>query len=214
MDGRMGGDGVVVSGGSYDGVLAEARGNPLITSAALHSPQHSASALQASGNLEGKEVRFGWRTGAVRNRDHRHELRRGELDAHSFTPLGGMVPLINLMLSEVIFGGVGAGMYGMLVFVILSVFIAGLMVGRTPEYLGKKIEAYDVKMAMLVVLIFPLVILVLTRFRFVQLRHFPISNAGPHGFTRFCTRLLPRWLTRLGFQWISGNTPWYNTSWA
>ena len=78
----------------------------------------------------------------------------------SFTPLGGMVPLINLMLSEVIFGGVGAGMYGMLVFVILSVFIAGLMVGRTPEYLGKKIEAYDVKMAMLVILIFPLVILV------------------------------------------------------
>ena len=80
----------------------------------------------------------------------------------SFTPLGGMVPLVNIMLSEVIFGGVGAGLYGMLIYVVLAVFIAGLMVGRTPEYLGKKIEAYDVKMAMLVVLVFPLVILVLT----------------------------------------------------
>ena len=79
----------------------------------------------------------------------------------SFTPLGGMVPLVNIMLGEVVFGGVGAGMYGMLIFVVLSVFIAGLMVGRTPEYLGKKIEAYDVKMAMLYVLIFPLMILVL-----------------------------------------------------
>jgi K+-transporting ATPase ATPase A chain len=74
-------------------------------------------------------------------------------------PLGGMVPLVNIMLSEVIFGGVGSGMYGMLVYVVLAVFIAGLMVGRTPEYLGKKIEAYDVKMAMLVVLVFPLVVL-------------------------------------------------------
>src|SRR5678815_3419182 len=80
----------------------------------------------------------------------------------SFTPLGGMAPLVNIMLGEVIFGGVGAGMYGILVFVILSVFIAGLMVGRTPEYLGKKIQAYDVKMAMLTVLIVPLTILVLT----------------------------------------------------
>jgi K+-transporting ATPase ATPase A chain len=111
----------------------------------------------------------------------------------SFTPLGGMVPLINLMLSEVIFGGVGAGMYGMLVFVILSVFIAGLMVGRTPEYLGKKIEAYDVKMAMLVVLIFPLVILVLTAISVLySFGTSAISNAGPHGFSQIllCLHLL------------------------
>ena len=90
----------------------------------------------------------------------------------SFTPLGGMVPLVNIMLSEVIFGGVGAGMYGMLIYVVLAVFIAGLMVGRTPEYLGKKIEAYDVKMAMLVVLVFPLIILVFAAISSVQgLRH-------------------------------------------
>jgi potassium-transporting ATPase potassium-binding subunit len=95
-----------------------------------------------------------------------------------------MVPLINLMLSEVIFGGVGAGMYGMLIFVILSVFIAGLMVGRTPEYLGKKIEAYDVKMAMLVVLIFPLAILVFTAISVLfSFGTSAMANAGPHGFT-------------------------------
>jgi len=120
---------------------AEARGNPLITSAALHSPQHSASALQASGNLEGKEVRFGVANSALFATVTTDTSCGAVNSMHdSFTPLGGMVPLINLMLSEVIFGGVGAGMYGMLVFVILSVFIAGLMVGRTPEYLGKRLK--------------------------------------------------------------------------
>src|SRR4029077_20402918 len=102
-----------------------------------------------------------------------------------FTPLGGMIPLINMMLGEVVFGGVGAGLYGVLVMVILSVFIAGLMVGRTPEYLGKKIEAYDVKMAMLYALIFPLVILVLTGISAVS-ESFGVSqiaNTGPHGLS-------------------------------
>ena len=113
--------------------------------------------------MEGKEVRFGVANSAL-FATVTTDASCGAVNAmhDSFTPLGGMVPLINIMLSEVVFGGVGAGIYGMLVFVILSVFIAGLMVGRTPEYLGKKIEAYDVKMAMLVMLIFPLVILVFT----------------------------------------------------
>jgi K+-transporting ATPase ATPase A chain len=104
----------------------------------------------------------------------------------SFTPLGGLVPLVNIMLGEVIFGGVGAGMYGVLVFVVLSVFIAGLMVGRTPEYLGKKIDAYAVQMAMLVVLVFPLTILVFTGISMVSpsfgVEHF---EPGPHGLGDF-----------------------------
>ena len=111
--------------------------------------------------MEGKEVRFGiantalWATVTT-------DASCGAINGwhDSFTPLGGMMPLVNIMLSEVIFGGVGAGMYGILIYIVLAVFIAGLMVGRTPEYLGKKIEAYDVKMAMLVTLVFPLVILI------------------------------------------------------
>ena len=107
----------------------------------------------------------------------------------SFTPLGGMVPLANIMLSEVVFGGVGAGMYGMLIYIVLAVFIAGLMVGRTPEYLGKKIEAYDVKMAMLVALVFPLVILVFTAIsvcrRFRHLQH--LQSRAARALARFST---------------------------
>ena len=137
---------------------AEARGNPL-----LHGVNQHVTAMQAGGNMEGKEVRFGIANSALLatvTTDASCGAINGWHD--SFTPLGGMVPLVNIMLSEVIFGGVGAGMYGMLIYIVLAVFIAGLMVGRTPEYLGKKIEAYDVKMAMLVALIFPLVILVFT----------------------------------------------------
>ena len=102
----------------------------------------------------------------------------------SFTPLGGMVPLANIMLGEVVFGGVGSGLYGMLVFVVLAVFIAGLMVGRTPEYLGKKIEAYDVKMAMLYALIFPFIILTFAAiFVLLPVGQSAMSNPGPHGFS-------------------------------
>src|SRR5207249_3528751 len=137
---------------------AEARGNPLLTGTDQH-----ASALQSGGNMEGKEVRFGIANSALFatvTTDASCGAINGWHD--SFTPLGGMVPLVNIILSEVIFGGVGSGMYGILIYVVLAVFIAGLMVGRTPEYLGKKIEAYDVKMAMLVSLVFPLIILTLT----------------------------------------------------
>ena len=138
---------------------AEARGNPL-----LKGVDQRASMTQSGGNMEGKEVRFGIANYAPCSPPSRPTPVAAPVNGlhDSFTPLGGMVPLVNIMLSEVIFGGVGAGMYGMLIYVVLAVFIAGLMVGRTPEYLGKKIEAYDVKMAMLVVLIFPLVILIFT----------------------------------------------------
>jgi K+-transporting ATPase ATPase A chain len=126
-----------------------------------------------------------------------------------------MVPLTNILLSEVIFGGVGAGMYGILIYVVLSVFIAGLMVGRTPEYLGKKVEAYDVKMAMLNVLIFPLTILVFTAISVVSpsFGTSQLNNAGPHGLSE----ILYAFTSGTGnngsaFAGISANTYWYNTT--
>ena len=135
---------------------AEANGNPL-----LAGTDQQPNALQAGGNMEGKEVRFGIANSALFATVTTDASCGAVNSPHdSFTPLGGMVPLINIMLGEVVFGGVGAGLYGMFVFVILAVFIAGLMVGRTPEYLGKKIEPYDVKMAMLAVLILTFTILV------------------------------------------------------
>jgi len=133
----------------------------------------------------------------------------------SYTPLGGMVPLANMMLSEVVFGGVGAGMYGVLIYVVLAVFIAGLMVGRTPEYLGKKIESYDVKMAMLVVLVFPLVILIFAAISGVSpsFGTSQIANPGPHGLSE----ILYAFTEGAGnngsaFAGISANTLWYNTT--
>jgi potassium-transporting ATPase potassium-binding subunit len=134
----------------------------------------------------------------------------------SYTPLGGMVPLVNIMLGEVIFGGVGSGLYGILVFVILAVFIAGLMVGRTPEYLGKKIEAFDVKMAMLSVLISSLTILVFAAIAVVaKFGTSSISNPGPHGLSQ----ILYAYTSSVGnngsaFGGLNSNTTWYNTSTA
>src|ERR1700677_1157273 len=160
---------------------AEARGNPL-----LHGVDQHATAQQPGGNMEGKEVRFGIANSALFatvTTDASCGAINGQHD--SFTPLGGMIPLINMMLGEVVFGGVGAGLYGVLVMVILAVFIAGLMGGRTPEYLGKKIEAYDVKMAMLSVLIFSLIILVFTAIGVVTTYgKAGISNPGPHGLSQ------------------------------
>jgi K+-transporting ATPase ATPase A chain len=165
--------------------------------------------------MEGKDVRFGIANSAL-FATVTTDASCGAVNAmhDSFTPLGGMIPLVNIMLSEVVFGGVGAGMYGILVYVVLSVFIAGLMVGRTPEYLGKKIEAYDVKMAMLVVLVFPLIILVLTAIS--VLYHFgtaSITNPGPHGFSQ----ILYAFVSGAGnngsaFGGLNANTLWYNTS--
>ncbi len=160
---------------------AESKGNPL-----LHGVDQNVSAMQPGGNMEGKEVRFGVANSALFatvTTDASCGAVNGVHD--SYTPLGGMVPLVNIMLGEIVFGGVGAGMYGMLIFVVLSVFIAGLMVGRTPEYLGKKIEAYDVKMAMLYVLIFPLSILVFSAVSALSPTFglATLTNSGPHGLS-------------------------------
>jgi K+-transporting ATPase ATPase A chain len=177
---------------------AEARGNPSVTAAAQHSSLHPRSARQTMGNLEGKEVRFGVANSALFATVTTDTSCGAVNSMHdSFTPLGGMIPLINLML-----------------FVILSVFIAGLMVGRTPEYLGKKIEAYDVKMAMLVVLIFPLVILVFTAISVLySFGTSAMSNAGPHGFTQVLYAFTSAVANNgSAFNGFSGNTPWYNTS--
>jgi len=171
--------------------------------------------LQPGGNMEGKEVRFGIADSAL-FATVTTDASCGAINSwhDSFTPLGGMVPLANIMLSETVFGGVGAGLYGILIYVVLAVFIAGLMVGRTPEYLGKKIEAYDVKMAMLVTLVFPLVILVLTAISSVQsFGTSSISNPGPHGLTQ----ILYAFTSMAGnngsaFGGLNGNTLWYNTS--
>ncbi|HEU5458722.1 MAG TPA: potassium-transporting ATPase subunit KdpA, partial [Terracidiphilus sp.] len=160
---------------------AESQPHPL-----LHNVAQTGSATAPSGNMEGKEVRNGIAESALFATATTDASCGAVNSMHdSFTPLGGMVLLTNIMLGEVIFGGVGAGLYGMLMFVILAVFIAGLMVGRTPEYLGKKIEAYDVKMAMLYVLIFPLIILSLSAI-FALSPTFGLSslaNQGPHGLT-------------------------------
>ena len=187
---------------------AEARGNPL-----FHGVDQRASVTQPGGNMEGKEVRYGiantalWATVTT-------DTSCGAINGwhDSFMPLGGMVPLVNIMLSEVIFGGVGSGMYGILIYIIIAVFIAGLMVGRTPEYLGKKIEAFDVKMAMLVALVFPLVILGFAGISSVYgFGTSSILNPGPHGLSE----ILYLFTSSAGnngsaFGGINGNTPWYN----
>ncbi len=188
---------------------------------AYASEAHPSAALSAFpighglGNMEGKEARFGvansalWATitsgtscGAVNSM---HD---------SFNPLGGLVPLVNIELGEVVFGGVGAGLFGMLVFVLLSVFIAGLMVGRTPEYLGKKIEAREMKLAMLYILIFPLIILGFSGWASVAgYGTSSLNNAGPHGLSE----ILYAYSSGAGnngsaFAGLNANTPWWNTS--
>jgi K+-transporting ATPase ATPase A chain len=189
---------------------AEARGNPLIAGVTQQP-----TATQSGGNMEGKEVRFGIADSALFatvTTDASCGAINGWHD--SYTPLGGMVPLVNMMLSEVIFGGVGAGMYGMLIYIVLAVFIAGLMVGRTPEYLGKKIEAYDVKMAMLVALVFPLIILSLAAISSVYgFGTSGISNPGPHGFSQILYAFVSGAANNgSAFGGLTVNTPWYDTA--
>ena len=192
---------------------AESRGNPILSG--LGADQQ-VSAAQTGGNMEGKEVRFGIANSALFATVTTDASCGAVNSMHdSFTPLGGMVPLVNIMLGEVIFGGVGSGLYGMLVFVILSVFIAGLMVGRTPEYLGKKIESYDVKMSMLYVLIFPVIILIFAGISVLapSFGTSQLNNAGPHGLSE----ILYAFTSGTGnngsaFAGISANTYWYNTT--
>jgi potassium-transporting ATPase potassium-binding subunit len=191
---------------------AEARGNPQ-----LAGVDQTSSASQSGGNMEGKEVRFGIANSALFatvTTDASCGAINGQHD--SFTPIGGMVPLINIMLGEVVFGGVGAGLYGIVVFVILAVFIAGLMVGRTPEYLGKKIESYDVKMAMLAILILTFTILGFSALAIIKpFGNSSISNPGPHGLSQ----VLYAYVSSAGnngsaFAGLNANTMWYNTSTA
>ncbi len=192
---------------------AEARGNPMLTAVGA---DQSANALQPGGNMEGKEVRFGITNTALFatvTTDASCGAVNGFHD--SFTPLGGLVPLANMQLSEVVFGGVGAGMYGVLVYIILSVFIAGLMVGRTPEYLGKKIQAFEVQMAMLTVLIFSLVILAFTSISAVSpdFGTSSIYNPGPHGLSEMLYAYSSATANNgSAFGGISVNSNWYNAT--
>ena len=192
---------------------AESQPNPL-----LHKVDQTISQQQPGGNMEGKEVRFGIANSALFATVTTDTSCGAVNSMHdSFMPLGGLVPLTNILLGEVVFGGVGAGLYGMVIFVVLSVFIAGLMVGRTPEYLGKKIESYDVKMAMLYTLIFPLIILSFAAIS-VLLPHLGLSslnNNGPHGLSE----ILYAYTSATGnngsaFAGLNANTNWYNLTLA
>jgi potassium-transporting ATPase potassium-binding subunit len=185
---------------------AESSGNPI---------HHNLGVAVADGNMEGKEVRFGIFNSALFATITTDASCGAVNSMHdSFTALGGFVPLFNIQLGEIIFGGVGAGLYGMLVFVVLAVFIAGLMVGRTPEYLGKKIEAYDVKMAMLALLILAISILGFAAWAVVSKWGLAgLNNNGPHGLNE----ILYAFSSGAGnngsaFAGLSGNTPWYNTT--
>jgi potassium-transporting ATPase potassium-binding subunit len=194
---------------------AEARGNPMLTAAGA---DQTTTAMSPGGNMEGKEVRFGIANTALFatvTTDASCGAINGWHD--SFTPLGGLVPLANIQLSEVVFGGVGAGMYGILVYIILSVFIAGLMVGRTPEYLGKKIQAFEVQMAMLTVLIFSLLILTFTAISSVSPNFgtSSIFNPGPHGLSEMLYAYSSAAANNgSAFGGITVNTKWYNTTLA
>ncbi len=191
---------------------SESRGNPM-----LKGVNATASETQAGGNMEGKEVRFGIANSALFTTVTTDASCGAVNNAHdSLTPIAGMVPMINIMLGEVVFGGVGSGLYGMIVFVILAVFIAGLMVGRTPEYLGKKIEAFDVKMAVLSILVSSVTILVFTAIAIVTKAGLAgISNPGPHGLSQ----ILYAYTSGAGnngsaFGGINANTLWYNSTLA
>jgi K+-transporting ATPase ATPase A chain len=201
---------VLFAAGVVATYTAESRGNPLLTGV-----NQTVSSTQSGGNMEGKEVRFGIANSALYATVTTDASCGAVNSMHdSFTPLGGMVPLINIMLGEVVFGGVGSGLYGMLVFVILAVFIAGLMVGRTPEYLGKKIEAFDVKMAMLTVFVFLLILRTLMAIGVVTgYGKAGISNPGPHGLSQ----ILYAYTSGAGnngsaFAGGNWNSRWYNTS--
>jgi potassium-transporting ATPase potassium-binding subunit len=199
----------------FAGVLtcywAEAQPNPL-----LHGVDQRVSMTSPGGNMEGKEVRFGVANSALFATVTTDASCGAVNSMHdSFTPLGGMIPMINILLGEIVFGGVGAGMYGMLVFVVLTVFLAGLMVGRTPEYLGKKVQAYDVQLSMLYLLIFPLIILGFSAVSVLShsFGTSSLTNHGPHGLSE----ILYAYTSATGnngsaFAGLNANTHWYNVT--
>jgi K+-transporting ATPase ATPase A chain len=182
---------------------AEASGNPILQKMGI-----------AQGNMEGKEVRFGIAASSL-FATVTTDASCGAINAvhDSLTPIGGLVPLFNMQVGEVIFGGVGAGLYGMLLFAILAVFIAGLMVGRTPEYLGKKIEGKEVKMAMVALIATSSVILVFSGIATYGVGLSALGNAGPHGFAEILYAFSSSAANNgSAFAGLSGNTPWYNTT--
>jgi len=202
---------VLFAGGVTTAYWAEAHGNPIH---AARGVDVVASATNPGGNMEGKEVRFGIANSALYATVTTDASCGAVNSMHdSFTPIGGMVPLLNIQLGELIFGGVGSGLYGMLVMAVLTVFIAGLMVGRTPEYLGKKIQSREVRMAMLYVLIFPAVILLFTAASAVLPSGLVgRNNAGPHGLSE----ILYAFTSTTGnngsaFAGLTGGTYYYNT---
>jgi K+-transporting ATPase ATPase A chain len=197
---------VLFLGGFALSYWAEARGNPIM---------HAMGVERAGGNMEGKEVRFGIANSALFATITTDASCGAVNSMHdSFTPLGGLVPLFNMQTGEVIFGGVGAGLYGMLLFVVLAIFIAGLMVGRTPEYLGKKIEAYDVKVTALAVLVTAFGVLGFSAWGAAsEWGTRTLNNAGPHGFSE----ILYAFSSGTGnngsaFAGLGANNPWWNTT--
>jgi K+-transporting ATPase ATPase A chain len=189
---------------------AESGGNPLLAKLGVNQ---TAGELQPGGNMEGKEVRFGvansvlWATATT-------AASNGSVDSmhDSFTPLGGLAPLFLMQFGEVIFGGVGSGLYGMLIFAIIAVFVAGLMVGRTPEYLGKKIESYEMKMASLAILIMPMIVLGFTALATVtDIGKAGVFNPGAHGFSEILYTYTSQGNNNgSAFAGFGANTPFYN----
>jgi K+-transporting ATPase ATPase A chain len=190
---------------------AEQAGNPLLSSLGV---DQTASASQSGGNMEGKETRFGINASSL-FAVVTTAASCGAVNAmhDSFTPLGGMVPMVMMQLGEVVFGGVGTGLYGMLVFAILAVFIAGLMIGRTPEYLGKKIEAHEMKLTSIAILVTPLLVLAGTAIAVLAGDgKAGIANPGAHGFSEILYALTSAANNNgSAFAGLSANTPFYNT---
>jgi K+-transporting ATPase ATPase A chain len=200
--------------GVFVSYQSESAGNPNFAPLGI---SQQASDLQAGGNMEGKEVRFGIADSSLFETTTTDTSTGAVNSAHdSYTPIGGLVPIINMQLGEIIFGGVGCGLYGMLLFAILAVFIAGLMVGRTPEYLGKKIESREVKMAMLAILSVPLSALGFTAIACVLPAGLSaLGNNGPHGFSEILYAFTSQTANNgSAFGGLSGNTLFYNTAGA
>ena len=197
--------------GAIAAIHFEQQGNPQFTALGV---DQAVSTTQAGGNMEGKETRFGIADTALFATITTDASCGAIIGWHdSFTPLGGMVPLVNMQLGEVVFGGVGSGLYGMLVFAIMAVFIAGLMIGRTPEYLGKKIEAHEMKMTSLAILVTPLIVLAGTAIAvMVDAGRAGVANPGAHGFSEILYAFTSAANNNgSAFGGLSANTPFYNT---
>jgi K+-transporting ATPase ATPase A chain len=190
---------------------AEQAGNPLLTPLGV---DQTSSALQPGGNMEGKEARFGINASTLFATITTAASCGAVNTMHdSFTPLGGMVPIVMIELGEVVFGGVGSGLYGMLIFAILAVFIAGLMIGRTPEYLGKKIEVHEMKLTSIAILVTPILVLAGTAIAVMAgAGQAGIANPGAHGFSEILYALSSAANNNgSAFAGLSANTPFYNT---